>query len=70
MKGITQRIHIDVELGGTRLVPLLSGFGYAVVYSVIGGIWIVLALFVLRASMRVMRYGETRELAVISSTVS
>jgi len=65
-------MHSSNFIAQTTMSPLLglllSGFGYAVVYPVIGGIWIVLALLALRAGMRMARRGETGEPAAVLST--
>ena len=52
-------MHSSNFIAQTTMSPLLglllSSFGYSVVYPAIGGIWIVLALFVLRAGLRMTR---------------
>jgi len=66
-------MHSSNFIAQTTMSPLLglllSSFGYTIVYPVIGGIWVVLAVFVLRAGLRMMRYGETGELAASTSAV-
>jgi hypothetical protein len=65
-------MHSSNSIAQTTMSPLLglllSGYGYATVYPVIGAIWIVLALLVLRASMRIVRHDETGAPAIAPST--
>ena len=67
-------MHSSNFIAQTTMSPLLglllSGYGYATVYPLVGAIWIVLALLVLRTGMRMVRHVEIGAPAIASSTAS
>ena len=55
-------MHSSNFIAQTTMSPLmgllLSSFGYTTVYPAVGGIWIVLALLVLRAELRMTKSAQ------------
>jgi len=63
-------MHSSNFIAQTTMSPLLGlllhNSGYSVVYPVVGGVWIVLALLATRAGLRMERQDGARELAMAS----